>query len=57
MKQKHIWLPYGASKKMCENLKIPRTTLYAALHYHSDSIQAKAVRRDALKYYGGRIIE
>ena len=53
---KKIWLPYGAGKKMMQALGIPRTTFQSAINFTSNSEQAQAIRREAIKFYGGREI-
>lgn len=49
-----IWLPYGAGKRLREAMGVPQTTLNSALTYKSDSEQARAIRYQALKFYGGQ---
>lgn len=48
-----IVIPKGQASKMMRDLKIGRTTLYAALNYTSYSEGAKLTRQKALKEYGG----
>ena len=50
---KVIQLPRGKAAKMCNDLMIGTTTLYAALNYSSNSEGAKKTRRKALEEYGG----
>lgn len=54
MKKKDIiLLPRGAADKMCADLKIGKTTLYAALNFTSWSESAKNTRDLAVNKYGG----
>lgn len=55
-KRPTIILPRGKADKMCNALKIGRTTLYAALNYTSHSESANLTRQKALKEYGGILI-
>ena len=52
-KVKVIVIPRGSADKICNALKIGRTTLYAALNYTSHSEDAKLTRQRVLSEYGG----
>lgn len=48
-----IVIPRGSASTICKNLRIGRTTLYAALNYTSNSESAKLTREVVLSKYGG----
>lgn len=48
-----IKIPRGSADKICNALKIGRTTLYEALSYTSNSEDAELTRQKVLSEYGG----
>lgn len=53
IRRKVIVIPRGSAERICNALKIGRTTLYAALNYTSNSDDAKLTRQKVLSDYGG----
>ena len=51
-RKKIIKAPKGAVEKLAKEYKFTTTAVYNALAYKSDSEAAKAIRKDAVEYYG-----
>ena len=48
-----IRIPRGTADNICSALGIGKTTLYEALRFKSDSVEAKRTREVVLAEYGG----
>lgn len=52
-KREVIRVPRGVVKKICQSQNVGQTTVYAALNFNSDSVDAQKIRHLALEIYGG----
>lgn len=52
-RKKIIQVPHGNVDKMCEAFRCKRSAVYNALSFKSDSELSKAIRQNALAFYGG----
>lgn len=48
-----IALPVESVLKLAEVYNVTRAAIYNALNYHSNSEQARKIRKDAIELYGG----
>lgn len=56
-KIKKIILPYGGMKKMEIAIGCHRTTIEEALRFTRDTDLQNKIRNEAIKFYGGKLIE